>query len=358
MVIKAVLAILAMTLILAVVFSIYATDLYSKSSPGRATADQIMNIQKSLCGNFYKKELGMVNLEPWKEGTKTSKNMRYIENIHINQAFSNDKKRNASLLDFFTWKPTENSRRLLLVAEQGAGKTTAIKAMAAKWCRIITSEPTYGYILTFKYAIEHLYNLNIPIIWIGNCNWQSFVNKWSTFISAFEYMPSIGINYYFGFEKGTFTQTLDYLKHIFSYPLPELIFAFELRNIYKYKNLTEAIIGEMINIDENISVTQGDIEKIFERGMKNILFAFDGYDEYIKLQKEGTTMPEVESIIRRENRKNVNLIVTTRSWKSDELLNITRFGFQKVSVDPFELPKDRDTFIGNFFFLMEQVAKS
>ena len=237
------------------------------------------------------------------------------------------------------------------MAEQGAGKTTAIKAMAAEWCKIITSEPKYSYILTFKYAIEHLYNQG----WIGNYNWQS--NVWSTFISAIEYMPLMGvIDKSFG--PGTFTQTLDCFKHIFSYPLPELVFAFELRNIYQYRNLTEAIFGEMINIDEKISVKEGDIEKIFERGVKNILLGFDGYDEYIKLQKEGTTMPEVESIIRRENRKNVNLIVTTRSWKSDELLNITRFGFQKVSVDPFELPKDRDTFIGNFFFLMEQVAKS
>ena len=60
-------------------------------------------------------------------------------------------------------------------------------------------------------------------------------------------------------------------------------------------------------------------------------------------------MNEVDSIIHRELRKNVNLIVTTRSWRSDELLTIKRFGFEKISVAPFELPKDRDAFIGHFF---------
>ena len=328
--------------ILAVLFSIYATALYLKSSPGRATADQIIHIQKSLCGNFYKEELGLVNLEPWKEKDKNSENMRYIQEVYINQVFYNDKKHYTSLLDFFTWKPTENPRRLLLVAEQGAGKTTSIKAMAAKWCRIIASEPKYGYILTFRYAIEYLYNQGW--IWVS---WQSVVNKWPIFMSFVEYMPLIGvIDSYFG--RGTFKQTLDYFKHK-PQPLPELVFAFELRNIYQYKNLTEAIIGEMMKIDEKIFVKEEDIEKIFERGMKNILLVFDGYDEYIKLKNEGTTMTEVDSIIHRELRKNVNLIVTTRSWRSDELLTIKRFGFEKISVAPFELPKDRDAFIGHFF---------
>ena len=230
------------------------------------------------------------------------------------------------------------------MAEQGAGKTTAVKAMAEKWCRIITSEPKYRYILTFKYAIEHLYTQG----WIGNYNWQSVVNKWPVFISVVKYMPLMGtIDFKFG--PGTFTPTLYYFKHICSHSLPELVFAFELRNIYQYKNLTEAIIGEMKDIDEKISAKEGDIEKIFERGVKNILLGFDGYDEYIKLKNEGIAMTEVDSIIHRELRKNVNLIVTTRSWRSDELLTIKRFGFEKISVTPFELPKDRDAFIGYFF---------
>ena len=166
-------------------------------------------------------------------------------------------------------------------------------------------------------------------------------------MSVVEYMPLMSvIDFHFG--RGTFTQTLNYFKHK-PHPLPELVFALELRNIYQYKNLTEAIIGELINFDEKISVKEGDIEKIFELGMKNILFGFDGYDEYIKLKNEGATMTEVDSIIHRELRKNVNLIVTTRSWRSDELLTIKRFGFEKISVTPFELPKDRDTFIGYFF---------
>lgn len=328
--------------ILAVVFSFYVAALYIKSGPGRANAHQIKNIQKSLCGNFYKEELGIVNLEPWHEGSKNSENVRYIHEVYINQVFNTDKKRHTSLLDFFTWKPTENARRLLLVAEQGAGKTTAVKAMAAEWCKIITSEPKYSYILTFKYAIEHLYKEGW--IWVS---WQTVVKKWPSFMAVVEYLPLMGvIDFYFG--RGTFAQTLDYFKHK-PHPLPELVFAFELRNIYQYKNLSEAILGEMINIDEDISAKEGDIEKIFERGMKNILLVFDGYDEYVKLKNEGTTMTEVDSIIHRELRKNVNLIVTTRSWRSDELLTIKRFGFEKISVAPFELPKDRDTFIGYFF---------
>ena len=68
---------LAVLAILAVLFSIYAAVLYLKSSPGRAMADQITNIQKSLCENFYKEDLGLVNLEPWNEGDKNSENMRY-----------------------------------------------------------------------------------------------------------------------------------------------------------------------------------------------------------------------------------------------------------------------------------------
>ena len=130
-------------------------------------------------------------------------------------------------------------------------------------------------------------------------------------------------------------------------PLPEIVFAFEFKDICNFKSLVETIME--IALKKNSHISENDVETIIEKNIRDILLVLDGWDEYTKLKYTAGNAPEMEAIIHREARKNINLLVTTRSWRSDELLNVKRFSFKKVSLAPFELPKDRDAFIKKFF---------
>ena len=75
-------------------------------------------------------------------------------------------------------------------------------------------------------------------------------------------------------------------------------------------------------LSDNVSgsIREEQIEDILDQCHKDCLLLFDGYDEYEKNKKESGSSRELDLIIKREARKNFNLIVSTRPWNSEGLL--------------------------------------
>ena len=84
-----------------------------------------------------------------------------------------------------------------------------------------------------------------------------------------------------------------------------------------------------------VDVSRQEIKNVLDKGRKTILLLFDGWDEYAKQCKGTGASKEIEDIVQREARQNFNLILTTRTWKSDTLLNVPRLGFKEVSIYPY-----------------------
>ena len=47
--------------------------------------------------------------------------------------------------------------------------------------------------------------------------------------------------------------------------------------------------------------------------------------------------------------QNIHLIVTSRPWKADELLNVDKYKYQKVDMPPKLMKENRDAIISNFY---------
>ena len=124
---------------------------------------------------------------------------------------------------------------------------------------------------------------------------------------------------------------------------PELLLVFELNHCGKGGRLSKIISDNMSR-----SMKQEEIEDILDQCGNDCLLLFDGYDEYLKNKKDSGWVAEVDQVIQREALKNFNLIVSTRPWNSEGLLNEERLGFEKVSISQFNKPK-RNDFIENFF---------
>ena len=70
------------------------------------------------------------------------------------------------MLDFFSWDQKSTSRRLLLVAEQGSGKSTAIRRSTQNWCDHVQN-PKRRNLLQMKNALKRLYEKYYqPPAWI------------------------------------------------------------------------------------------------------------------------------------------------------------------------------------------------
>ena len=124
---------------------------------------------------------------------------------------------------------------------------------------------------------------------------------------------------------------------------PELLLVFELNDCGNGGSLPRILSDNMSG-----SIREEQIEDILGQCHKDCLLLFDGYDEYEKNKKESGSSRELDLIIKREARKNFNLIVSTRPWNSEGLLYERRLGFEKVSISNFNKPK-RNDFIENFF---------
>ena len=93
--------------------------------------------------------------------------------MFINHTFYIKKKKEGAppeertdLLDFFSWDQYSKARRLLLVAEQGSGKSTAIRRSTKNWCDHVQN-PKMRNLLQMKYALKRLYEKYYqPPAWI------------------------------------------------------------------------------------------------------------------------------------------------------------------------------------------------
>ena len=95
---------------------------------------------------------------------------------------------------------------------------------------------------------------------------------------------------------------------------PELLLVFELNHCGNGGSLSRILSDNMSG-----SIREEQIEDILDQCHKDCLLLFDGYDEYEKNKKESGSR-ELDQIIKREARKNFNLIVSTRPWNSEGLL--------------------------------------
>jgi len=280
--------------------------------PGWKYCQKVEVIQQAICTEYYNGEFSKIELEPWK---RESNDVRNIREMYIEQTFYTHKptRKQSNLLEFFN-RQDKYSQRLLLVAEQGSGKTTAIKNVMSKWCQ--AQKPIFGntansYIHHIKYALG-----------INSFGSDSIVPK------AYAIIVSYVTNSYTELE-------------------PKLVFAFEFRDIINLKTLADTVLQRILVSVTGISLE--DVEMILRNEMRNILLILDGWDEYEKLQYVTGTAPEIDAIIHRREYKNINLIVTTRPWKSSALLNVPLYAYQKVSMSHFKVPQDRDDFIRAFF---------
>ena len=96
---------------------------------------------------------------------------------------------------------------------------------------------------------------------------------------------------------------------------PELLLVFELNHCGNGGSLSTILSDNMSG-----SIREEQIEDILDQCHKDCLLLFDGYDEYEKNKKESGSSRELDQIIKREARKNFNLIVSTRPWNSEGLL--------------------------------------
>ena len=290
-----------------IIFALYVSlfgGLWIWTLYGTSFSNSITELQTELCLDHYPKNFFKVNMEPWSEDNRTAVN---LEDVYIDQIFHTSREQSDNLLDFYSWNQGKKPKRLLLVAEQGEGKTTSIKATTMNWCNKIMKK-------------EHQYNLRLKYI----------------------------------IESNPITKALSHpINLLMKYPLeplPELILAFEFKDLCKHRLIADTITR---------LVQKPNKEKVVEIltwGIDTVLFAFDGYDENNRLYvcKNGIDGTELDSIIRREARKNFNLIVTSRPWRSADLLNVDRYGFEKVTFLNHSLDHEtRNVFIRNFFSIME-----
>ena len=153
------------------------------------------------------------------------------------------------------------------------------------------------------------------------------------------------INFVVGQLEAPLKERLDFGVRLLNVndEFPELLLVFELNHCGNGGSLSRILSDNMSG-----SIREEQIEDILDQCHKDCLLLFDGYDEYEKNKKESGSSRELDQIIKREARKNFNLIVSTRPWNSEGLLYERRLGFEKVSISNFNKPK-RNDFIENFF---------
>ena len=253
--------------------------------------------------------------------------------MYIPQTFHSVGERSGNLLDFFDWNK-KSPKRYLLVADQGEGKSTSVKYATISWCDMILSKD-YQESQMIKYQRESLIKGQVGAHITGKDERSILDPIWNMLPEPYK-MQLI--------DEFFITKDLN--------PLPELILAFEFKDLCSHKLLEDILL----TLIEEEDLTRDNIKAILDRGRDSILFAFDGYDEFTKFQLcQNGVSSEVEAIIKRETRKNYNLLVTSRPWRSDDLLSVERFGFRKLSLVKAPIDREvRNKFIKNFFLVMEE----
>ena len=188
----------------------------SLSQPGEEYAQKIITLQQDLCQNYYLSPQMAVNLEDWLNESNYTAN---VQDIYIQQYFHIRKEQYSSLLQPFNWARNKTkTRRILLVAEQGEGKTTSVKKAGYDWCRTVLN-PKYQFYLQRKYQQEYLLTKK-PTRKQENDFWQQFELYMNHMVMwSFENIMKI-------------PEPLDG---------PEVLVALEFKDIGGFKNLSEIL---------------------------------------------------------------------------------------------------------------------
>jgi len=80
--------------------------------------------------------------------------------MFVNQSLFTKKDQFPGLLDFFSWRPDSKARRLVLVGEQGTGKTTAVRRATYAWCQHVSKRKSVKESLT-NFTSKIMYFTNI-----------------------------------------------------------------------------------------------------------------------------------------------------------------------------------------------------
>jgi len=196
------------------------------------------------------------------------------------------------------------------VGEQGTGKTTAVRRATYAWCQHVSKR---------KSVKESLTNSTSKIKYFTNM----LISMWKPIAEGLDEVErNIGKNE----------------TH------PELLLAFELKN-----SCNQPKLEDLVSITIEGQISHAEIKNIINHGSKTILLIFDGYDEYTKKKVSSGISQEIDAVIWREERKNYNLVVTTRPWKSEDLLSPRRLTFEKVSIISFDTDNKRNSYIEKFF---------
>ncbi|CAL4061835.1 unnamed protein product [Meganyctiphanes norvegica] len=311
-------------------------------------AGKIIILQNSLCSITNLEKITKIELEPWNEGNQNTNTERDLNDMFINITYYTNHKKFSDLLQVFTENTSKYAQRYLLVADQGFGKTTSVKMLHFKWCRSLHDANSFvRKIIYAKEAIvmQEFSDLSFYKKCIVNLTWlylyalDMIVSIINTFFSWIpKYLPVKGLN--LGILSGIKLE-------LPVSSVPKLLFVYEFRNIINITTLSNTIMSQFpIEIQ---GISEGDLNLILRKEIHSTLLVLDGWDEYSRLKYSVGAAPEMEAIVYREERKNINILVTTRSWKSDDLLLIDRFGYTKLSLTHFTVPTDRDLYIHSFF---------
>ena len=282
-----------------------------QAQPAIKFSKSLSEVQFGLCHFYQESKFFESNLEPW---LITAKSID-LKSSYIKQSFQTlDGFTTEDMLDLFSWNDKNSFKRLLLVAEQGEGKTTAIKYASMTWCDLILRDD-YQFDQKLSYQREYLIGQSSQI-----------------------------------FSNGIIQDILDsILMPMKLKPIPELFLAFELKDICSYNSIKDILIV-------NSKLPPLDVEEIMNKLNHKILYAFDGYDEFTKVSScPNIIKSEVDSIIGRKGSKGFNVIVTSRPWRSYDLLSVHRLGYEKLTfLQRYLHVNTRNKIIVDFFSDMDQ----
>ena len=284
-------------------------------------------LQMSLCV-YYGKNNFMTNIVPWSNDSKSAVN---ISDFYINQTFHLDKFYSNNILDFFSWDTNGKSKSLAFVAEQGEGKTTAVKQTLLSWCQGIQ---TY----------EHQHNQKITIVLPHISKFESKIYELMKpyFLRIFEFWLQSMLEK--SIEEFKRKENLVVIHHdlVLYHTYPDLILAYEFKELCGRFEKFDSLLDVVWQMDEG-QTRKKDIENILGTRKNKILVVFDGYDEEFHHCK-GRQMEDVGRIIKKEDTRKFNLMVTTRPWKLKWLV-----GYQTIKFKQEWNETLRNLFIKNFF---------
>ena len=296
-----------------------------QTQPAVQFSNDINQLQIGVCKHYENIGFFKVNLEPWQVRPKYTD----IRSSYIKQVVqTSDGSETDNLFDLFSWT-NEDTRRYLLIAEHGEGKTAIVKHATFKWCKTVL-ENEYQWFQKLKLQTDYLMGKKVTIMK------ETYPHKMLRFF--WKIIPNSIIQGLFNFLLTSENNTR----------MPHLLLSYELNNICSLDSIYDVLKSEdpiLLNIEKTIETMADDI-----------LFVFDGYEEFANVNFCADRIKfEVESKIGSQSSKDFNVVCTSRYWKAHEILTIKENDFQKLSFVPNQMTlKTRNEFIHNFFSNMKE----